>query len=185
MTEDVLTSAKQDMEKTLAALRRELSHVRTGRASTSILEGITVDYYGAKTPLNQLATLSAPEPTLLVVTPFDKSVIGAIEKAIKASDLGLNPLNDGKLIRIPIPPLTEERRRDLVKHVRKLAEDYRVSMRTHRRDSLEMLKELEKDKEITEDDRRHGSEKVEALTKQYIERVEQVLKVKEDEIMAV
>jgi len=185
MTEDVLTSAKQDMEKTLAALRRELSHVRTGRASTSILEGITVDYYGAKTPLNQVATLSAPEPTLLVVTPFDKSVIGAIEKAIKASDLGLNPLNDGKLIRIPIPPLTEERRRDLVKHVRKLAEDYRVSMRTHRRDSLEMLKELEKDKEITEDDRRHGSEKVEALTKQYIERVEQVLKVKEDEIMAV
>ena len=185
MTEDVLTSAKQDMEKTLAALRRELSHVRTGRASTSILEGITVDYYGAKTPLNQLATLSAPEPTLLVVTPFDKSVIGAIEKAIKASDLGLNPLNDGKLIRIPIPPLTEERRRDLVKHVRKLAEDYRVSMRTHRRDSLEMLKELEKDKEITEDDRRHGAEKVEALTKQYIERIEQVLKVKEDEIMAV
>jgi len=185
MTEDVLTGAKQDMEKTLGALRRELSHVRTGRASTSILEGITVDYYGAKTPLNQLATLSAPEPTLLVVTPFDKSVIGAIEKAIKASDLGLNPLNDGKIIRIPIPPLTEERRRDLVKHVRKLAEDYRVSMRTHRRDSLEMLKELEKEKAITEDDRRHAAEKVEALTKQYIERVEQVLKVKEDEIMAV
>ena len=185
MTEDVLTGAKQDMEKTLGALRRELSHVRTGRASTSILEGITVDYYGAKTPLNQLATLSAPEPTLLVVTPFDKSVIGAIEKAIKASDLGLNPLNDGKIIRIPIPPLTEERRRDLVKHVRKLAEDYRVSMRTHRRDSHEMLKELEKEKAITEDDRRHAAEKVEALTKQYIERVEQVLKVKEDEIMAV
>ncbi|TMA63740.1 MAG: ribosome recycling factor [Deltaproteobacteria bacterium] len=185
MTEDVLTGAKQDMEKTLGALRRELSHVRTGRASTSILEGITVDYYGAKTPLNQLATLSAPEPTLLVVTPFDKSVIGAIEKAIKASDLGLNPLNDGKIIRIPIPPLTEERRRDLVKHVRKLAEDYRVSMRTHRRDSLEMLKEFEKEKAITEDDRRHAAEKIEALTKQYIERVEQVLKVKEDEIMAV
>jgi len=185
MTEDVLTGAKQDMEKTLGALRRELSHVRTGRASTSILEGLTVDYYGAKTPLNQLATLSAPEPTLLVVTPFDKSVIGAIEKTIKASDLGLNPLNDGKLIRIPIPPLTEERRRDLVKHVRKLAEDYRVSMRTHRRDSLEMLKEFEKEKAITEDDRRHAAEKIEALTKQYIERVEQVLKVKEDEIMAV
>jgi len=112
-------------------------------------------------------------------------VVGAIEKAIQGSDLGLNPLNDGKLIRIPIPPLTEERRRDLVKHSRKLAEDYRVSMRTHRRDSLEMLKELEKDKDITEDDRRHGTEKVEALTKQYIERIEQVLKAKEDEIMAV
>ena len=185
MTEDVLTSAKQDMEKTLTALRRELSLLRTGRASTAILEGITVDYYGARTPLNQVATLAAPEPTLLVVTPFDKSVVGAIEKAIQGSDLGLNPLNDGKLIRIPIPPLTEERRRDLVKHSRKLAEDYRVSMRTHRRDSLEMLKELEKDKDITEDDRRHGTEKVEALTKQYIERIEQVLKAKEDEIMAV
>ncbi len=185
MTDDVLAGAKQDMEKTLAALRRELSHVRTGRASTAILEGITVDYYGARTPLNQVSTLSAPEPTLLVITPFDKSVIGAIEKAIKASDLGLNPLNDGKLIRIPIPPLTEERRRDLVKHVRKMAEDYRVSMRTHRRDSLELLKELEKEKEITEDDRRHTAEKIETLTKQYIERVEQVLKVKEDEIMAV
>ena len=182
---EVLESSKQDMEKTLAAFRKELSHVRTGRAHTALLEGITVDYYGTKTPLNQVATLSAPEATLLVVQPYDKSVLGAIEKAIKSSDLGLNPLNDGKLIRVPIPALTEERRRDLVKHVRKLAEDYRVSVRNHRRDSLEMLKELEKDKEITEDDRRHGSEKVEALTKQYIERVEQVLKVKEDEIMAV
>ena len=185
MTEDVLTSAKQDMEKTLTALRRELSHLRTGRASTAILEGITVDYYGARTPLNQVATLAAPEPTLLVVTPFDKSVVGAIEKAIQGSDLGLNPLNDGKLIRIPIPPLTEERRRDLVKHSRKLAEDYRVSMRTHRRDSLEMLKELEKDKEITEDDRRHAAEKIDALTKEYIERLDKTLKGKEDEIMAV
>jgi ribosome recycling factor len=159
--------------------------VRTGRASTALLEGITVDYYGARTPLNQLATLSAPEPSLLVVQPYDKSVIGAVEKAIKGSDLGLNPLNDGKLIRIPIPPLTEERRRDLVKHVKKVAEDYRVSVRSHRRDSLEMLKELEKDKSITEDDRRHAAEKIEALTKEYVERVEKVLKAKEDEIMAV
>ena len=179
---EVLESSKQDMEKTIAAFRKELSHVRTGRAHTALLEGITVDYYGAKTPLNQLATLSAPEPTLLVVQPYDKSVIGAIEKAIKSSDLGLNPLNDGKLIRVPIPALTEERRRDLVKHVRKLAEDYRVSVRNHRRDSLEMLKELEKDKEITEDDRRHAAEKIEALTKDYIERVEKTLKGKEDEI---
>jgi len=135
--------------------------------------------------LNQLATLSAPEPTLLVVQPYDKSVMGAVEKAIKASELGLNPLNDGKLIRVPIPPLTEERRRDLVKHVKKLAEDYRVSVRSHRRDSLEMLKELEKEKDITEDDRRHAAEKVEALTKEYVERVDKVLKAKEDEIMAV
>jgi len=182
---EVLESCKQDMDKTVAAFRKELSHVRTGRASTALLEGITVDYYGAKTPLNQLATLSAPEPTLLVVQPYDKSVIGAIEKAIKASELGLNPLNDGKLIRVPIPALTEERRRDLVKHVKKLAEDYRVSVRSHRRDSLELLKELEKEKDITEDDRRHAAEKIEALTKEYVERVDKVLKSKEDEIMAV
>jgi ribosome recycling factor len=185
MTGEVLDSAKTDMEKTIGALKKELSHVRTGRASTALLEGITVDYYGARTPLNQLATLSAPEPSLLVVQPYDKSVMGAVEKAIKSSDLGLNPLNDGKLIRIPIPPLTEERRRDLVKHVKKVAEDYRVSVRSHRRDSLEMLKELEKDKSITEDDRRHAAEKIEALTKEYVERVEKVLKAKEDEIMAV
>jgi len=185
VTGEVLDSTKQEMEKAIAAFRKELSHVRTGRASTALLEGITVDYYGAKTPLNQLATLSAPETSLLVVQPYDKSVIGAIEKAIKGSDLGLNPLNDGKLIRIPIPPLTEERRRDLVKHVKKLAEDYRVSVRNHRRDALEMLKELEKEKEITEDDRRHAAEKIEALSKEYIERVEKVLKGKEDEIMAV
>jgi ribosome recycling factor len=185
MTSEVIDSSKQDMEKTLAAFRKDLSHVRTGRASTALLEGITVEYYGAKTPLNQVATLSAPEASLLVVQPFDKSVIGAIEKAIRGSDLGLNPLNDGKLVRIPIPPLTEERRRDLVKHVRKLAEDYRVSVRSHRRESLEMLKELEKEKEITEDDRRHAAEKVEALSKEYVERVEKTLKQKEDEIMAV
>ena len=183
--EELIKSAQDKMVKSVEHARSEFATVRTGRASASLLDRIEVDYYGAKTPLNQLATLSAPEPTLLVVTPFDKSVIGAIEKAIKASDLGLNPLNDGKLIRIPIPPLTEERRRDLVKHVRKLAEDYRVSVRSHRRDSLEMLKELEKDKEITEDDRRHAAEKVEALTKDFIERVEKTLKGKEEEIMAV
>src|SRR5207253_10121704 len=182
---EVLESTKQDMEKTIAAFRKELSHVRTGRAHTALLAGITVDYYDAKTPLNQGATLAAPEPTLLVVTPYDKSVLGAIEKAIKSSDLGLNPLNDGKLIRVPIPALTEERRRDLVKHVRKLAEDYRVSMRTHRRDSLEMLKELEKDKEITEDERRRGSGKVEEITQQQIERIGEGLKDKAEHVQGV
>ena len=185
MTGEVLDSLRQEMDKTTSAFKKELSHVRTGRASTALLEGITVDYYGAKTPLNQVSTLSAPEPTLLVVQPFDKSVIGAIEKAIKSSDLGLNPLNDGKLIRVPIPALTEERRRDLVKHIKKVAEDYRVSVRSHRRDSLEMLKELEKDKDITEDDRRHADQKVETMTKECLERLEKTLKAKEDEIMAV
>ena len=185
MTDEVIDSGKQEMEKTLSALKKDLSHVRTGRASTALLDGILVDYYGTKSPLNQVATLSVPEATLIVIQPFDKSVIGAIEKAIQSSDLGLNPLNDGKLIRVPIPALTGERRKELVKHVRKLGEDYRVSMRSHRRDALEMLKTLEKDKDITEDDRRHGAEKVEALTKEYIERVDKMLKGKEDEIMAV
>src|SRR5581483_5163194 len=124
---DVLESTKREMEKVIAAFKKELSHVRTGRASTALLEGITVDYYGTKTPLNQLATLSAPEPTLRVGQPYHKSVMGAVEKAIQSADLGLNPLNDGKLIRVPIPALTEERRKELVKHIRKLAEDYRVS----------------------------------------------------------
>jgi ribosome recycling factor len=185
MTDEVLGTAKAEMEQTIAAFKKELSHVRTGRANVALLDGIMVDYYGAKTPLNQVATLSVPESTLLVVQPYDKSVVAAIEKAIKASDLGLNPQNDGKLIRVPIPPLNEERRRDLVKHTRKLAEDYRVSVRNHRRDALEMLKELEKEREITEDDRRHAAEKVETATKDTIDRLEKVLKTKEDEIMAV
>jgi ribosome recycling factor len=185
MTDEVLGTCKEEMERTVEAFKRELSHVRTGRANTSLLDGLTVEYYGARTPLNQVATLSAPEPTLLVIQPFDKSIVAAIEKAIKASDLGLNPQNDGKLIRVPIPALTEERRRDLVKHTRKLAEDYRVSVRNHRRDCLEMLKDLEKERAITEDDRRHGAEKVETVTKEAVERLEKSLKAKEDEIMAV
>jgi ribosome recycling factor len=185
MTDEVLGTAKAEMEQTIAAFKKELSHVRTGRANVALLDGIMVDYYGAKTPLNQVATLSVPESTLLVVQPYDKSVVAAIEKAIKASDLGLNPQNDGKLIRVPIPPLNEERRRDLVKHTRKLAEDYRVSVRNHRRDALEMLKELEKEREITEDDRRHAAEKIETATKDTIDRLEKMLKTKEDEIMAV
>jgi ribosome recycling factor len=185
MTDDVLASLRDDIDKTLAAFKKELSHVRTGRASTSLLDGILVDYYGNKTPLNQVASLSAPEATLLVIQPWDKAALHPIEKAIQASDLGLNPQSDGKLIRVPIPPLTEERRRDLVKHVKKLTEDYRVSVRNHRRDALELLKELEKDKQIAEDDRRHAAEKIEHVTKDAVERLEKVLKVKEDEIMAV
>ena len=185
MTAEVLESLKVELDKTHAALKKELSHVRTGRASTALLEGLHVDYYGTRTPLNQLASLSAPEATLLVIQPYDKSVMTAIEKAIQTSDLGLNPQNDGKLIRIPIPPLTEERRKDLVKHVRKVAEEFRVGARNHRRDALEMLKELEKDKDINEDDRRHADQKVEAMTKECLERVEKTLKAKEDEIMAV
>ena len=164
MTDDVLDERAEEMEKTVAAFKKELSHVRTGRASTALLEGIHVEYYGAKTPLNQLATLSAPEARLLVVQPFDKTALTAIEKAIQHSDLGLNPQNDGKIIRIPIPPLTEERRQDLVKHVHKVAEDYPGVVRSHRRDALEMLKELEKDKEHHRGRPAARAEKIEALT---------------------
>src|SRR5690242_6248603 len=167
------------MEQTVTAFKRELSRLRTSRASTALLEGIVVDYYGARTPLNQLASLSAPEPRLLVIQPFDRSVIGDIERAIFASDLGLTPVNDGKIIRIPIPELTEERRRDLVKHVKKTAEEFRVSVRQHRHDAMEMLKELHKEKELTDDDLKKSHDRVEVLTKEFVEKVDKVLKGKE------
>ena len=185
MTDDVVKNCRQEMDATVKAFQKDLSHVRTGRATTALLDGIHVEYYGAQMLLNQVATLSAPDPTLLVIQPFDKAAVQAIEKAIQTSDLGLNPQNDGKLIRVPIPPLSEERRKELVKHCRKVAEEYRVSTRNHRRDALEMLKAFEKDKDITEDDRRHGSEKIEALTKEYVDKVDHLLKNKEQEIMAV
>ncbi len=185
MVEDVIKNLRSEMEETVVALRRELAKTRTGRASTALLEGITVEYYGAQTPLNQLATVSAPEPRLLVVQPFDRNVIADIEKAIMQSDLGLTPSNDGKLIRVPIPELTEDRRKELVKHVRKVAEDYRVSARNHRRDANDMLKVMEKDKDITEDDHRKGQEKTQELTNQFIEKLDEVLKAKEEEIMEV
>ena len=181
----ILDDCKQEMEQTLAAFKRDLARLRTARATTALLDGIMVDYYGAKTHLNQLASLSAPEPRLLVIQPFDRGAIGEIERAIQQSDLGLNPQNDGKLIRIPIPDLTEERRRDLVKHVKKMAEEFRVSIRAHRHDAIDMLKEMHKEKELTDDDLKRDHEKVEHLTKEYVEKVDKVLKVKEDEIMAV
>lgn len=183
--QDVLDDLKKEMEKTVAAFRRELARTRTGRASTALLEGIHAEYYGAKTPLVQLATLSAPEPRLLVVQPFDKTALAAIDRAIQQSDLGLNPLNDGKILRIPIPELTAERRKEIVRHLHKVAEDYRVSVRAHRHDALEMIKEMLKEKELTEDDSRRAREKVDAVTKDYLERVDKVLKAKEEEVLSV
>jgi ribosome recycling factor len=183
--DDVLNELKREIDETATKLKREFAKVRTGRASTALLDGIFVEYYGARTPLNQISTVNAPEPRLLVLTPYDRQAIADIERAIKASDLGLNPINDGKLIRIPIPELTEERRRDLVKHVKKIAEDFRVSMRNHRRDANEMLKELLKEKQIAEDDHRHAHDKVQTLTNEGIERIDRTLKAKEDEIMVV
>ncbi len=185
MVDDVIKNLRDEMEQTVTAMRRELGRTRTGRASTALLEGLTVTYYGATTPLNQLATLGVPEPRLLTIQPFDQNVVGDIERAILQSDLGLMPANDGKLIRVPIPELTEDRRKELVKHVRKVAEEFRVSVRNHRRDSIEMLKVMQKDKDITEDDLRRGQDKVQELTKEFTDKLEAVLKDKEQEIMEV
>jgi ribosome recycling factor len=185
MNEAIFAQLQRQMDDSLGALRKELSKLRTGRASTALLEHIVVEYYGATTPLNQLATLSAPEPRLLIIQPFDRSAMGEIERAILKSDLGLTPNNDGKVIRIPIPQLTEERRRDLVKHVKRIAEEYRVSVRQHRRDAIERLKETEKKKEITADDSKHGQERVQKVTDDYIGRIEKIVKAKEEEVMEV
>jgi ribosome recycling factor len=185
MNEAVFTQLQKDMDGSVAALRKELSKLRTGRASTALLESIMVDYYGTSTPLNQLSTMSAPEPRLLVVQPFDRNAMAEIEKAILKSDLGLTPNNDGKIIRIPLPQLTEERRKDLVKHVKKLAEEYRVSVRSHRRVAIEQLKEGEKKKEITADDAKHGQDRVQKITDEFIGRIDKVVKAKEDEVMEV
>ena len=185
MNETVFTQLQKEMDGSVSALRKELTKLRTGRASTSLLEHVIVEYYGANTPLNQLATLSAPEPRLLVVQPFDRSAMGEIEKAILKSDLGLTPNNDGKIIRIPIPALTEERRKELVKHVKKIAEEFRVSLRNHRRVAIEHLKEAEKKKEITTDDSKHGHDRVQKITDDFIGRIDKIVKAKEEEVMEV
>jgi ribosome recycling factor len=185
MLTDTIEDARKEMDKTVEAFRHELARVRTGRASTALVENLQVNYYGAKTPLRQLAGLSAPEPRLIVITPYDKGAMHEIEKAISTSDLGLTPMNDGKIIRIPIPELTEERRRDLVKHVRKTAEEFRVGVRNHRRDANDMLKELHKDKQATEDEMRTGEAKVQQFTTEFIEKIDKVLTGKEAEIMEV
>jgi len=185
MNEAVFTQLQKEMDGSVGALRKELTKLRTGRASTALLEHIVVEYYGASTPLNQLSTLSAPEPRLLVIQPFDRSAMVEIEKAILKSDLGLTPNNDGKVIRIPIPQLTEERRKELVKHVKRIAEEYRVSVRKHRRVCIEHLKEAENKKELTADDAKHGQERVQKITDEFIGRIDHIVKAKEEEVMAV
>jgi len=180
---DVETSTKSRMEKVLADLQHEMAGIRTGRASIALFDPIRVDYYGTPTPLNQLATLHVPEASLVTVQPWDISQIGAIEKAIRSSDLGLNPTNDGKLIRIPIPPLTEERRKEIVKHLHVVAEDHRVAVRNIRRDANEAVKKLLKDKLISEDDERRALDEIQKLTDSYISKVDQAAKGKEKEIL--
>ncbi|HEX2261016.1 MAG TPA: ribosome recycling factor [Candidatus Binatia bacterium] len=185
MNEEIFVRLQKEMDQSVSALRKDLAKIRTGRASTALLEHIVVQYYGATTPLNQLATLSAPEPRLLVIQPYDRSAMGDIEKAILKSDLGLTPNNDGKIIRVPIPQLTEERRRELVKHVKKIAEEFRVSVRNHRRIAVEQLKEAEKKKTINSDDSKHGQDRVQKVTDDFIGRIDNIIKAKEEEIMEV
>jgi ribosome recycling factor len=183
--EEVLADLRKEMDKTVNGFTNELKRVRTGRASTAILDGIRVDYYGNPTPLNQLATVSAPEPRLIIIQPWDAGSIGEVEKAILKSDLGLTPANDGKVIRITIPALTEERRKELVKMVRKMGEEYKVTMRNHRRDTIEFLKELKKEKEISEDDYFRLHDKVQEVTDGYIKDTDSILAEKEKEIMEI
>lgn len=171
------------MAATADHVRHELAGVRTGRATTTILDPVHVEAYGSRMPLNQLASLSVPEPTMIVAQPFDPSQLGAIEKAIRASDLGLNPSNDGKVVRIPIPPLTEERRKDLSRHVHKLAEEGRNSVRTVRRDANERLKKLLKDHKISEDDERKGLDEVQKQTDAVIKQIDDLQKKKDAELL--
>jgi len=180
---EVEAQARTRMEKVLGDLQHTMSTIRTGRASISLLDPVRVNYYGTPTPLNQVASLHVPEPSLIVVQPWDMSQIGAIEKAIRSADLGLNPINDGRVIRVPIPPLTEERRRELVKHLHGVAEEHRVALRNVRRDANEAVKKLLKDKLISEDEDRRGHDEIQKLTDTVMQRLEQAAKAKEKEIL--
>lgn len=183
MIETINTQLEAEMHGTIDALKRDLAKRRTGRANVSMLDGIKVDYYGTLSPLNQVASVQVADPRLITVKPWDKSLIPAIEKAMQHSHLELNPSSDGEMIRIPIPPLTGERRQKLVKEIKKVGEDAKVSMRNHRRDANEKLKELEKEKQISEDDLRRMMTKVQESTDRYVKQIDDILNAKEKEIL--
>ena len=182
---DEVAQIRKRMEKAIDDIRKELASIRTGRASISILDNIQIDYYGTPTPINQVAQLGTPDPTLVTVQPYDVSLVGPIEKSIRASDLGLNPQNDGRLIRIPIPPLTEDRRKQLAKHVHKVLEEHRTAVRNIRRDGNEHLKKMLKDKAISEDEEKQALAEIQKLTDDHIHKLEEVAKKKEQEILTV
>src|SRR5579864_2196773 len=184
-TKEIDAHAKSRMDKVLSDLQHDMAGVRTGRASVSLMDNVRADYYGTPTPLNQLATLHVPEPSLITLQPWDVSQIAVIEKAIRAADLGLNPSNDGKMIRIPIPPLTEERRKEFVKKLHGVAEDHRVAVRNIRRDSNDHVKKLSKEKKITEDDDRRAHDEMQKLTDGYMQKVDQAARAKEKEILEI
>jgi ribosome recycling factor len=181
----VLKDLERRMTGAIDALHAEFKHLRTGRASTSMLDGVVVSYYGTDTPLSQVASLSVPESALIIAQPWDKSLLAPIEKAIRNADLGLNPSNDGKVVRVPIPPLTEERRRELTKKAHHMAEDARTAIRQVRRDGNDKLKKMHKDHEISEDDEKRGHDEIQKVTDRFIDQVAEVLKHKEKEIMEV
>jgi ribosome recycling factor len=183
--QDVIKDTKPKMEAVIEDFKRKLSNVRTGRATVGLLDTVSVDYYGTATPLNQMASVAVPEPQLITVQPWDISQINAVEKAIIAANLGLNPSNDGKLIRLPVPPLNEERRRQLAKQVHEIAEDHRVAVRNIRHASNDSLKKLLKDKLVSEDEERNGLEEVQKLTNATISKIDELAKNKETEIMSV
>jgi ribosome recycling factor len=185
MVDEIFEDLKERMGKSIESLKREYSRLRTGRASVSLLDGIRVSYYDTPTPLNQMASLAIPEPRLIVIQPWDKTAIGDIEKAILKSELGLTPMNDGKVIRISIPPLTEERRKELVKVARKMSEDNKVAIRNIRRDANDMLKDLKTEKEITEDDLYRSQDEVQKITDDFISQVDELCAAKETEILEI
>ena len=185
MIADVKSNASAGMTKALESFKRDLSKVRTGRASLSLLDDIKVDYYGTPTPLNQVGSMAVPEPRLITIQPWEKNLIGEIEKAILKADLGLNPSSDGQVIRLVFPPLTEERRREMVKQVKRMGEDAKVGIRSVRREANDTLKKLEKDKDITEDEQKRGEKEIQDLTDDYVARVDQVIEEKEKDLMEI
>jgi ribosome recycling factor len=184
-SKDAMTQAKLRMEKAVEDFRKELAGVRTGRANVSLLDHIRVDYHGAPMPVNQLGTLSVPDPTMIQISPWDPSVVPLIDKAIRTSDLGLNPTNDGKVVRVPIPALNEERRKELVKHLHKVLENHRTAVRNIRRDLKEAVEKLEKDKSISEDERKRSLDELEKLTHSETKKMEDLSATKEKEIMEI
>lgn len=185
MVDEVLNETRSAMDKAVKSLKRDMTKVRTGRASVSLLDDVRVEYYGVPTPLSQVATLSAPEPRLITVQPWEKNLIPEIEKALFKADLGLTPSSDGQLIRLPVPALTEERRREMVKIIKRMAEEAKISVRNARRDANDNLKMLEKEKEITEDDLKRSEKDVQQLTDQFVELIDSVVLKKEQEVMEV
>jgi ribosome recycling factor len=183
--EDVIKETKPKMDAIVEDFKRKLSNVRTGRATVGLLDSVVVDYYGTPTPLNQMASIAVPEPQMLTVQPWDVSQLNAVEKAIIAANLGMNPSNDGKIIRLPVPALNEERRRQLAKQVHEIAEEHRVAVRNVRHQSNDTLKKLSKDKLISEDNERDGLEQVQKLTNSFIARIDELMKAKEHEVMSV